>query len=31
MLVLNLAVWVLGAELLYPDKHIENLEDLPIC
>jgi Mn2+/Fe2+ NRAMP family transporter len=29
MLVLNLAVWVLGAELLYPDRHIENLEDLP--
>ena len=29
MLVLNLAVWVLGAELLYPDRHIRNLEDLP--
>jgi Mn2+/Fe2+ NRAMP family transporter len=29
MLVLNLAVWVLGAELLYPDRHIQNLEDLP--
>ena len=29
MLVLNLAVWVLGAQLLYPDRHIENLEDLP--
>jgi Mn2+/Fe2+ NRAMP family transporter len=29
MLVLNLAVWVLGAELLYPDRHIEHLEDLP--
>jgi Mn2+/Fe2+ NRAMP family transporter len=29
MLVLNLAVWVLGAELLYPDRHIERLEDLP--
>ena len=29
MLVLNLAVWVLGAEVLYPDRHIENLEDLP--
>jgi Mn2+/Fe2+ NRAMP family transporter len=29
MLVLNLAVWVLGAELLYPDRHIENLDDLP--
>jgi Mn2+/Fe2+ NRAMP family transporter len=29
MLVLNLAVWVLGAELLFPDKHIEDLDDLP--
>jgi Mn2+/Fe2+ NRAMP family transporter len=29
MLILNLAVWVLGAELLYPDRQIENLEDLP--
>ena len=29
MLVLNLSIWVLGAELLYPDKHIQNLEDLP--
>ena len=29
MLVLNLAVWVLGAELLYPDRPIEHLEDLP--
>ena len=29
MLVLNLSIWVLGAELLYPDRHIENLEDLP--
>jgi Mn2+/Fe2+ NRAMP family transporter len=29
MLVLNLAVWVLGAELLYPDKKIEHLADLP--
>jgi hypothetical protein len=29
MLVLNLAVWVLGAELLYPDRHVEHLEDLP--
>ena len=29
MLVLNLAVWVLGAELLYPDQHIQQLEDLP--
>ncbi len=29
MIVLNLAVWVLGAELLYPDKHIKELDDLP--
>ena len=29
MLVLNLAVWILGAELLFPDRHIETLEDLP--
>jgi Mn2+/Fe2+ NRAMP family transporter len=29
MLVLNLAVWTLGAELLFPDRHIEDLEDLP--
>ena len=29
MLVLNLAVWTLGAELLFPDRHIEQLEDLP--
>jgi Mn2+/Fe2+ NRAMP family transporter len=29
MLILNLAVWVLGAELLFPDKHIEQLNDLP--
>ena len=29
MLVLNLAVWVLGAELLYPDRQVKNLEDLP--
>src|SRR5688572_6616820 len=29
MLLLNLAVWVLGAELLYPDRRIEHLEDLP--
>ena len=31
MLVLNLAVWVLGAELLYPDRHIENLETCRTC
>jgi len=29
MIVLNLAVWVLGAELLYPDQHIKELDDLP--
>jgi len=29
MILLNLSVWVLGAELLYPDKHIEKLDDLP--
>jgi Mn2+/Fe2+ NRAMP family transporter len=29
MIVLNLSVWTLGAELLYPDRHIERLDDLP--
>jgi Mn2+/Fe2+ NRAMP family transporter len=29
MIVLNLAVWTLGAELLYPDKQIKVLDDLP--
>ncbi len=29
MIVLNLAVWTLGAELLYPDKQIRTLDDLP--
>ena len=29
MLVLNLAVWTLGAELLYPDRQIRALDDLP--
>jgi Mn2+/Fe2+ NRAMP family transporter len=29
MLVLNLSVWVLGAELLFPDRRVEHLEDLP--
>jgi Mn2+/Fe2+ NRAMP family transporter len=29
MIVLNLAVWTLGAELLYPDRQITNLDDLP--
>ncbi|MFM8336478.1 MAG: divalent metal cation transporter, partial [Opitutaceae bacterium] len=28
-LVLNLAVWTLGAELLFPDRPIRNLDDLP--
>jgi Mn2+/Fe2+ NRAMP family transporter len=29
MIVLNLAVWILGAELLYPDGNISSLDDLP--
>lgn len=29
MILLNLAVWTLGAELLYPDKTIKTLDDLP--
>jgi len=29
MVVLNLAVWTLGAELLYPDREIRELDDLP--
>jgi Mn2+/Fe2+ NRAMP family transporter len=29
MVVLNLAVWTLGAELLYPDQQIHSLDDLP--
>jgi Mn2+/Fe2+ NRAMP family transporter len=29
MIVLNLAVWTLGAELLYPDRHVRDLDDLP--
>ena len=29
MIILNVAVWVLGAELLFPDKRISTLEDLP--
>ncbi|HUG53361.1 MAG TPA: Nramp family divalent metal transporter [Vicinamibacteria bacterium] len=29
MVVLNLAVWTLGAELLFPDHHIATLDDLP--
>jgi Mn2+/Fe2+ NRAMP family transporter len=27
--LMNLAVWTLGAELLYPDKQIQTLDDLP--
>lgn len=30
MIVLNLAVWTLGAELLYPDRQIHRLDDLPM-
>jgi len=29
MVVLNLAIWTLGAELLYPDGHIRQMDDLP--
>lgn len=29
MLALNLAVWTLGAELLFPDRQIRTLDDLP--
>ena len=29
MIFLNLAVWTLGAELLYPDTQIKELDDLP--
>ena len=29
MIFLNLAVWTLGAELLFPDRHIKTLDDLP--
>lgn len=29
MIVLNLSVWILGAELLFPDTHIRTLDDLP--
>ena len=29
MVVLNMAVWILGAELLFPDRQISELEDLP--
>lgn len=29
LIVLNLAVWILGAQLLYPDQTIQKLDDLP--
>lgn len=29
MILLNLAVWILGAELLFPDKQVKSLDDLP--
>jgi hypothetical protein len=29
MILLNLAVWTLGAELLYPDRQIKEMDDLP--
>ncbi len=29
MVLLNLAVWTLGAELLFPDRQIRTLDDLP--
>jgi Mn2+/Fe2+ NRAMP family transporter len=29
MIVFNLAIWTLGAELLYPDHPIKDLDDLP--
>jgi hypothetical protein len=29
MILLNLAVWTLGAELLFPDRQIKTLDDLP--
>jgi hypothetical protein len=29
MIILNLAIWTLGAELLYPDKQIKTLDDFP--
>ena len=30
MILLNLAVWTLGAELLYPDKHIKDWTTCPV-
>lgn len=29
LIVLNLSVWILGAQLLYPDRPIKALDDLP--
>lgn len=29
MILLNLSVWTLGAELLFPDQHIRTMDDLP--
>jgi Mn2+/Fe2+ NRAMP family transporter len=29
LIVLNLAIWTLGAELLYPGKEIKKMDDLP--
>lgn len=29
MLFLNMSVWIVGAEVLYPDRHITKLDDLP--
>ncbi len=29
LIVLNLSVWILGAELLYPENKIKELDDLP--
>ncbi len=29
LIVLNLSVWILGAQLLYPDRTISKLDDLP--
>src|SRR5688572_24856395 len=30
MIILNLSVWTLGAEVMFPDKHIKTLDDLPL-
>jgi Mn2+/Fe2+ NRAMP family transporter len=29
MIILNLAVWILGAELLFPDRRVRELDDIP--